>query len=275
MSTENSEAEEPNAEEALASLAQIEKNTKRILDDDWNEDSDSSKKRTTDNATGEPSVKKPKLDSDASDNVVALKKKIKKGLGKLKRSEIEEMVATKCLELMTNKSELGKLRQQADSYEETVERWKRRAGALSKQCTDLSTVMRKYITGKACWLELDFNASPHRLQDEGSRQGGTCAHHAIRRPPGKPFVKDVSFIELMNLDQVLTSDQRRQAQQRATASASAARASKPSPSPQPRASAGTPSTPRTAAKPSPSVGGLVPGSVTITPSKVWTCIPST
>jgi len=146
MSTENSEAEEPNAEEALASLAQIEKNTKRILDDDWNEDSDSSKKRTTDNATGEPSVKKPKLDGDASDKVVALKKKIKKGLGKLKRSEIEEMVATKCLELMTNKSELGKLRQQADSYEETVERWKRRAGALSKQCTDLSTVMRKYIT---------------------------------------------------------------------------------------------------------------------------------
>jgi len=146
MSTENSEAEEPNAEEALASLAQIEKNTKRILDDDWNEDSDSSKKRTTDNATGEPSVKKPKLDGDASDKVVALKKKIKKGLGKLKRSEIEEMVATKCLELMTNKSELGKLRQQADGYEETVERWKRRAGALSKQCTDLSTVMRKYIT---------------------------------------------------------------------------------------------------------------------------------
>ena len=37
---------------------------------------------------------------------------------------------------------------QVDSYQETVERWKRRAGALSKQCTDLSTVMRKYITGK-------------------------------------------------------------------------------------------------------------------------------
>ena len=36
---------------------------------------------------------------------------------------------------------------QVDSYQETVERWKRRAGALSKQCTDLSTVMRKYITG--------------------------------------------------------------------------------------------------------------------------------
>ena len=188
MSTENSEAEEPNAEEALASLAQIEKNTKRILDDDWNEDSDSSKKRTTDNATGEPSVKKPKLDGDASDKVVALKKKIKKGLGKLKRSEIEEMVATKCLELMTNKSELGKLRQQADGYEETVERWKRRAGALSKQCTDLSTVMRKYITGQPHWKDLDFNASPPRLQDEGSRQGGSCAHHALCRPPGKPLL---------------------------------------------------------------------------------------
>ena len=37
---------------------------------------------------------------------------------------------------------------QVDGYQETVERWKRRAGALSKQCTDLSTVMRKYITGE-------------------------------------------------------------------------------------------------------------------------------
>lgn len=75
-----------------------------------------------------------------------MKKKIKKSLRKMKRDDIEDMITTKCVELLTNKSELGKLRQQVDSYQETVERWKRRAGALSKQCTDLSTVMRKYIT---------------------------------------------------------------------------------------------------------------------------------
>ena len=176
MSTDqnDSEAEEPNAEEALASLAQIEKNTKRILDDDWNDESDSSRKRTADEGSAEPSVKKAKLDSEpkaeGNDEAAAMKKKIKKSLKKLKRSEIEEMIATKCVELLTNKSEVGKLRQQVwietlnkvkifdenpdlklplqvDSYQETVERWKRRAGALSKQCTDLSTVMRKYITG--------------------------------------------------------------------------------------------------------------------------------
>ena len=118
MSTDqnDSEAEEPNAEEALASLAQIEKNTKRILDDDWNDESDSSRKRTADDGNAEPSVKKAKLDSEpkaeGSDEAAAMKKKIKKSLKKLKRSEIEEMIATKCVELLTNKSEVGKLRQQ-------------------------------------------------------------------------------------------------------------------------------------------------------------------
>ena len=118
MSTDqnDSEAEEPNAEEALASLAQIEKNTKRILDDDWNDESDSSRKRTADDGNAEPSVKKAKLDSEpkaqGTDEAAAMKKKIKKSLKKLKRSEIEEMIATKCVELLTNKSEVGKLRQQ-------------------------------------------------------------------------------------------------------------------------------------------------------------------
>ena len=118
MSTDqnDSEAEEPNAEEALASLAQIEKNTKRILDDDWNDESDSSRKRTADEGSAEPSVKKAKLDSEpkaeGNDEAAAMKKKIKKSLKKLKRSEIEEMIATKCVELLTNKSEVGKLRQQ-------------------------------------------------------------------------------------------------------------------------------------------------------------------
>ena len=118
MSTDqnDSEAEEPNAEEALASLAQIEKNTKRILDDDWNDESDSSRKRTADEGSAEPSVKKAKLDSEpkaeGTEEAAAMKKKIKKSLKKLKRSEIEEMIATKCVELLTNKSEVGKLRQQ-------------------------------------------------------------------------------------------------------------------------------------------------------------------
>ena len=50
------------------------------------------------------------------------------------------------LEVMTNRSEIGRLRQKVDSYDETIKKWKTRAQALSKQCTDLGTVMKKYIT---------------------------------------------------------------------------------------------------------------------------------
>merc|ERR1712128_282203 len=70
----------------------------------------------------------------------------KKGLKKMSRNDLEDLIANKMVEVMTNKSEIGKLRHQCDSFQESVEKWKRRAQALSKQCTDLSTVMRKYIT---------------------------------------------------------------------------------------------------------------------------------
>merc|ERR1712128_300203 len=70
----------------------------------------------------------------------------KKGLKKMSRNDLEDLIANKMVEVMTNKSEIGKLRHQCDSFQEPVEKWNRRAQALSKQCTDLSTVMRKYIT---------------------------------------------------------------------------------------------------------------------------------
>merc|ERR1719394_2065046 len=199
-----SESEEQNHEEALGFLTQIEKRTKRILDDDWNDESDSNRKRTVASDSTEPSVKKAKLDSEgkAAENekeAAVMKKNIKKSLKKLKRSEIEEMIATKCVELLTNKSEVGKLRQQVDSYQETVERWKRRAGALSKQCTDLSTVMRKYITDT--------------------------------KTKGRDKVAPVRITRSVGL-QVMTPDQRRLQQQRQSAS----RLQRPNPSQvQPRA----------------------------------------
>merc|ERR1719510_2264664 len=230
---DNDESEEPNAEEALASLAMIEKNTKRILDDDWNDESDSGRKRTADGGIGEPSVKKPKLDSKPKgegNEEAAAAMKMKKSLKKLKRSEIEEMIATKCVELLTNKSEVGKLRQQVDSYQETVERWKRRAGALSKLCTDLSTVMRKYITDT--------------------------------KTKGRDKVAPVRITRSVGL-QVMTPDQRRLQQQRASAN----RLSRPA---APSSLGSSTLSPATRAPPS--VGGLVPGSVTITPTKASTPI---
>ena len=87
---------------------------------------------------------------------------------------------------------------QVDSYQETVERWKRRAGALSKQCTDLSTVMRKYITGTnksltssqyslrvfICWKNKQSNFYFLRFKDKRARQGCSCSHHTFCWSPG-------------------------------------------------------------------------------------------
>ena len=44
---------------------------------------------------------------------------------------------TKMTELITNKSEVGQLRKEVDSYKSKIEKWQTRAQALSKQVTDL------------------------------------------------------------------------------------------------------------------------------------------
>jgi len=134
--------EEPvDLDQALGELEMIEKTTRRILDDD-----SESLKRPSEEPT-EPVCKKVKIDESLEETVeVVKKKKLKKGLKKMSRNDLEDLIANKMVEVMTNKSEIGKLRHQCDSFQESVEKWKRRAQALSKQCTDLSTVMRKYIT---------------------------------------------------------------------------------------------------------------------------------
>jgi len=134
--------EEPvDLDQALGELEMIEKTTRRILDDE-----SESLKRPNEETT-ESASKKVKIDESLEETVEAVKKKkMKKELKKMSRNDLEDMIANKMVEVMTNKSEIGKLRHQCDSFQESVEKWKRRAQALSKQCTDLSTVMRKYIT---------------------------------------------------------------------------------------------------------------------------------
>jgi len=131
-------------DQALGELEMIEKTTKRILDDE----SDSLKRPIDE--TQESSNKKAKIDESLLDESVEVEvtkaKKLKKELKRMTRNDLEDLIANKMVEVMTNKSEIGKLRHQCDSFQESVEKWKRRAQALSKQCTDLSTVMRKYIT---------------------------------------------------------------------------------------------------------------------------------
>jgi len=136
-----SEEPEQDLDQALGELEMIEKTTKRILDDE-----SESLKRPHEEPS-EPASKKVKVDESLDEAVEVVKnKKIKKVLKKMTRNDLEDLIANKMVEVMTNKSEIGKLRHQCDSFQESVEKWKRRAQALSKQCTDLSTVMRKYIT---------------------------------------------------------------------------------------------------------------------------------
>jgi len=135
--------EEPDQDldQALGELEMIEKTTKKILDDE-----SESLKRPHEEPS-EPSNKKAKVDESLDETGEVVKnRKIKKVLKKMTRNDLEDLIANKMVEVMTNKSEIGKLRHQCDSFQESVEKWKRRAQALSKQCTDLSTVMRKYIT---------------------------------------------------------------------------------------------------------------------------------
>jgi len=169
--------EEPvDLDQALGELEMIEKTTKRILDDE-----SESLKRPSDEPS-ESASKKAKVDESLEETVeVVKKKKLKKQLKKMSRNDLEDLIANKMVEVMTNKSEIGKLRHQCDSFQESVEKWKRRAQALSKQCTDLSTVMRKYIT------------------DSKSRPRDKVAPVRITRSVGL---------------QVMTPDQRRMQQQR-------------------------------------------------------------
>ena len=54
-------------------------------------------------------------------------------------------MAAKVVEAIANRTEMGKLRRQVDTFGATIEVWRNRAAALTKQCTDLGTVMKKYV----------------------------------------------------------------------------------------------------------------------------------
>ena len=60
--------------------------------------------------------------------------------------EVEDLVGNMVVELMSSRSEIGRLRQKCDVYDTEIEKWKKKAAAFQKQSQDLNTVMRKYIT---------------------------------------------------------------------------------------------------------------------------------
>jgi len=203
--------------EALGCLDQIRENIDNIFNDDGEVKSDkkTGSKRGLSESSESKDIesKKAKLsdiDNDIIDQesqlegetsaeseaekVKATKKKLKKQIKKLTRSELENILSIKMIEMMTNKSEMGKLRQQADSMNSLIDKWKKRAEGLRKQCTDLSTVMRKYIVDtknkpkdkvrpvmitRSVGLQV-VSSQQRPLNAQGGRGG------LIRKGPGRP-----------------------------------------------------------------------------------------
>lgn len=146
MDVDNGQAEDQadDHEKALEELENIEKKTKKIFDDD----SETNKRSLATDSSSEPTSKKAKLD-DSSDNITENgvdQRKLKKLLKKMTRKDLEEMIESKMIEIMANRSEIGQLRQKVDSFQAKIDKWQQKAQALSKQNMDLGTVMKKYIT---------------------------------------------------------------------------------------------------------------------------------
>ena len=96
-----------------------------------------------------PSNKRIKLSESLSEIVEAVEdRKVKKVLKKMTQKDLEIFIAERMDEIIANKSEIGRLRSQCKCFQESVEKWKGRAKVLSKQCTDISIVMRKHIVNK-------------------------------------------------------------------------------------------------------------------------------
>merc|ERR1719319_329629 len=73
--------------------------------------------------------------------IVKLQKKTKK----LTRTELENILSVKMVEMITNNSEIVKLQKKCDSYDNIIEVWKNRAEALHSQVVALSTVIHQNI----------------------------------------------------------------------------------------------------------------------------------
>ena len=133
--------------EKQALAARILRKVGKIFDDE-----ESCKRSGTSDPASEPASKRARVEetSEDGDNCVqipdAAEQRLKKIVRKMTRKQLEEMMMTKMTEVITNKSEVGQLRKEVDSYKVKTEKWQSRAQALSKQLTDLGTVMKKYIT---------------------------------------------------------------------------------------------------------------------------------
>ena len=64
------------------------------------------------------------------------------------QQELEELVKRNIAEVLSARSEISDLRRRCDLYAEENKKWKKKQILLQKMCTDLSTVMKKFILDK-------------------------------------------------------------------------------------------------------------------------------
>ena len=118
-------ATEDDHESALQALEKIENSNRKIMDE---EAGDPVKRSLPVEDETEPASKKARVTESPQEKEkeeTVDKRKLHNALKRLTRSELEEMIL---------------------SHEDTIAKWKQRAKALDKKCTDLGTVMKKYIT---------------------------------------------------------------------------------------------------------------------------------
>ena len=72
---------------------------------------------------------------------------------RLTRRELEEMIVIKIEEQMRSRSEMEKLREKVDSYDETILKWRERAETLEKKVDNLRTMVREYRDEKKVEVE--------------------------------------------------------------------------------------------------------------------------
>ena len=76
--------------------------------------------------------------------------------------ELEDLVAASMVEVLSSRSEIGQLRRKCDKYDECIDKWKKKASALQKQCQDLNQVSWNdnlhvgFFLGKLGWVDFDL-----------------------------------------------------------------------------------------------------------------------
>lgn len=147
-------------EQALGEMKRIEEGNKKILEDETTKSSADVLNKRPGGATvfSQPEAKRSKVD-DSSEEA---RKKIKKQLKTISRRHLEELVASKMIETVANRSEIGQLRRQVDSFNDSIKMWRTRANALDKQRSALFTVIKTYVLDLKAEKE-NRNVAPVRI----------------------------------------------------------------------------------------------------------------